>query len=111
MALGINVDMKRSDPKAAGKAKYQQMWAVTADVIRKWDPYELLAGGAPKDEWDSEISSVVAQMSRVHSSSDAAAAIARVFGSSLEQGGFTQEACADVGAELYARWKERGYLP
>jgi hypothetical protein len=103
--------MKKSDLKAAGKAKYQEMWEVTADVIRKWDPYDLLAGGAPKDEWDSEISSVVAQISRVHSPSDASAAIARVFGSSLEQGAFTPEACADVGAQLYARWKERGFLP
>ena len=107
--MGINVDMKKSDANAADKARYQQMWEVTADVIRKWDPYELLTNGAPIDEWDSEISSVVARMSRVHSPSDAAAAIARVFGSSLEQGGFTPEACADVGAELYARWKERGF--
>lgn len=93
-----------------GKARYQQMWGIVADVIRKWDPYQLLAGGAPRDEWDSEISSVVAQIPRIHSAADAAAAIARVFGSSLERGAFTPASCAEVGAELYARLQEQGLV-
>ena len=76
--------MKRPDQNTAGKAKYKQMWDITADVIRKWDPYQLLAGGAPRDEWDSEISSVVAQIPRMHSATDAAAAVCRVFASQLE---------------------------
>jgi hypothetical protein len=102
--------MKKSDENAEGKAKYKQMWEVTAGVIRKWDPYKLLAGGAPRDEWDSEISSVVAQIPRIHSATDAAEAVARVFGSSLERDAFTPSACSDVGAELFARLEERGFI-
>ena len=49
--------MKRQDPNAAGRAKYQQMWEVTAGIIREWDPYGLLGGGAPGDEFDREIAS------------------------------------------------------
>jgi hypothetical protein len=102
--------MKKPEQNAAAKAKYQQMWDVTAEVIQKWDPYELLAGGAPSDEWDSEISSVVAQIARIHSPSDAAEAIARVFGANLEREAFKPEACSQVGAELYARLQERGLI-
>jgi hypothetical protein len=100
--------MKRPDQNTAGKAKYKQMWDITADVIRKWDPYQLLAGGAPRDEWDSEISSVVAQIPRMHSATDAAAAVSRVFASSSNlpaAGEF-----AEVGAQLFARLQERGFI-
>jgi hypothetical protein len=108
--VGIESRMKKSDRNTAGRVKYQEIWDITADVIRKWDPYNLLAGGAPRDEWDSEISSVVAQISRIHSPSDAAAAIARIFGSSLERSNFTPASCSEVGGELYARLKERGFV-
>jgi hypothetical protein len=54
--------MKRRDPNTAGRAKYQQMWDVTAGVIKSWDPYGLLGGGAPGDEFDQEIASLVAQL-------------------------------------------------
>jgi hypothetical protein len=53
MALGGRQIMKRLDQNTEGKAKYKQMWDITAAVIRKWDPYQLLAGGARRDEWDS----------------------------------------------------------
>jgi hypothetical protein len=102
--------MKRLDQNSAGKAKYKQMWDITAEVIRKWDPYRLLAGGAPRDEWDSEISSVVAQIPQIHSASDAAAAVSRVFASGSDRDAFTSDGCADVGAELFARLHERGFV-
>jgi len=31
--------MKRQELNTAGRAKYQQMWDVTAGVIKSWDPY------------------------------------------------------------------------
>jgi len=59
------------------------MWAVTAEVIREWDPHALYADGAPADELDREIASLVAQIPRIKSAADAAQAISRVFGSSF----------------------------
>ena len=37
------------------------MFLVTR-VIAEWDPYALLAGGAPRDEFDAEIASVATQV-------------------------------------------------
>ncbi len=71
--------MKRQDMNAAGRAKYQKMWDVTAGVIKSWDPYGLLGGGAPGDEFDREIASLVAQIPRIHSELDAAQAVSRIF--------------------------------
>ncbi len=54
--------MKHNDPKDAGRAKYEQVRDVTAAVVRSWNPYGLLNGGAPRDELDQEIASLVAQI-------------------------------------------------
>jgi hypothetical protein len=102
--------MKRQDRNAAGRAKYQQMWDVTATVIRTWDPYGLLAGGAPLDELDHEIASLVAQIPRIHSAVDARHAVARIFGSSFEADLFTVEMCSEVGEKLYAALSEQGLI-
>jgi hypothetical protein len=102
--------MKFIDPNAAGRAKYQQMWAVTADVIRKWDPHGLLAGGASDNELDHEITSLVAQIPRIKSATDATHAISRILSSSFEPGSFPLSACQDIGEKLFATLLEQGLL-
>jgi Domain of unknown function (DUF1871) len=102
--------MKRQDPNAAGRTKYQQMWNVTAGIIRDWDPYGLLGGGAPGDELDREIASLVAQIPRIHSAADATQAVLRIFASSFEAHSFTEEKCSEVGKQLYAALAEQGLL-
>ena len=37
------------------KATYMRALEVVGSVIHDWDPYGLIAGGAPADEFDSEI--------------------------------------------------------
>ena len=100
--------MKSHDPNAAGRKKYEQMWDVTAAVLRAWDPYSLLAGGAPADELNGEIASLVAQIPRITSATDAAHAISRIFGSSFETRVFTPQSCEDIGEKLFDALKERG---
>jgi hypothetical protein len=89
---------------------YEHMWQATAEVIREWDPYGLLASGSPLYEFDSEISSVVVQIPRIHSERDATHAVSRIFSSSFEPERFTPEACSSVGAQLFQRLKEQGFL-
>jgi len=86
------------------------MWDVTADIVRTWDPYGLLTNGAPSDEFDHEISSVVAQIPRIRSGKDAALALSRVFSSSFEPGQFTLETCADAGEKLFSALSQRGLI-
>jgi hypothetical protein len=90
------------------KADYKLAIKIVGTVIRAWDPYALLAGGSPKDEFDAEIARVVTQIPRINSSQDAAFAISRVFSASFESEYFTPEACAEVGAELFKALSENG---
>jgi hypothetical protein len=92
----------RADRKVE-KRRYQELFALVGEVIRDWDPYELIAGGSPIDEFDSEISSVTAQVSRIKSATDAIRTISCVFSSSFEPQHFTPEACRTVGEKLFLK--------
>ncbi len=72
-------------------------------VINDWDPYRLITNGAPDDEFESEIASIVGQLARIRSKKDAAHVVSRVFSSAFEPEYFDVEACADVGATLFDR--------
>jgi hypothetical protein len=102
--------MKRRDPNAAGRTKYLQMWDVTAGVIKSWDPYGLLSGGASGDEFDHEIAALVAQIPRIHSAVDTAHAISRILATRFEAHLFTEEICSEVGKKLYAALAEQGWI-
>ncbi len=50
------------------KRERERAFAVACRVIHEWDPYGLLKGGAPADEFDREIAAVVAQFDRIKGS-------------------------------------------
>lgn len=92
------------------KTGYKLAFEVVGTVIRAWDPYSLLALGAPKDEFDSEIASVVGQIQRIRSAEDAALVISRTFSSAFEPPLFTSEYCQEVGRDLFAALVEHGFI-
>ena len=79
-------------------------------VIHEWDPYGLLAGGAPDDEFDGEISAVFRQLDRIRSSRDASHVISQVFSSSFEAELFQIEDCQSVGERLYEVLAQQGII-
>jgi hypothetical protein len=90
---------------------YERAIAVTAAILREWDPYCLLEGGAPLDEFDGEIAKVVAQIPRMSNASDAAHAVSQVFAKAFEPEVFTPTACTDIGERLYASLVRAGLVP
>jgi Domain of unknown function (DUF1871) len=92
------------------RADYDRAFAVVRDVIHEWDPYALIGGGAPPDEWDGEIASLVAQIPRIKSQNDAADAVSRVFSSAFQPEGFSPADCAEVGRRLYSSLADSGLL-
>jgi hypothetical protein len=92
------------------KQDYKHALEVVRKVVHKWDPLELLAMGCPKDEFDSEIASVVAQIPRIKSRKDASHAISRVFSSAFYPEGFSPTDCDAVGAELFAALCQSGII-
>ena len=96
--------------KEVKRREYEKIFDAVRSVIHEWDPYCLLAGGAPDDEFDSEINAVVRQFDRIRSPRDASHVISRVFSSSFEPELFQVEHCQSVGERLYEVLAERGII-
>jgi len=90
------------------KKELKKAEEIIRQVIRDWDPYGLLASGAPADEFDSEIKAAAKQIDRINSPRDAAEVISRVFTSSFEAGIFTPIDCREVGERLHAALIDQG---
>lgn len=88
----------------------EKIFDAVRSVVNEWDPYDLLASGAPDDEFGSEISAVVRQLDRIHSPRDASHVISRVFSSSFEPELFQVEHCQSVGERLYSVLVERDII-
>lgn len=67
------------------KKDFKKCVEIVRESIHRIDPYSLLDGGSPDDEFDSEISSIASQLDRVGSGRDAAHTIARVLNSSFSE--------------------------
>jgi hypothetical protein len=83
------------------RADYDRAWALVREVIHAWDPYDLIGQGAPDDEWDAQIASIVAQVPHMRSPDDATQAIHRVFRLWLSPEAPTLLECSPPGRRLF----------
>ena len=73
------------------KADYNQALNAVKEVIHAWDPYGLLAGGAPSDEFDPEIAKLVTKVRTISTEEDAVRSIEEVFADFLGDDGSKME--------------------
>jgi hypothetical protein len=92
------------------RTDYDRAFEIVKSVIDAWDPYSLLGGGAPADEFESEATKVVTRIRHMQSPADAAREISSVFSGAFEPQWFTLDACAEVGARLYSELEKAGLL-
>ena len=92
------------------RADYEAAVDIVRSVIDARDPYSLLAGGSPRDEFQPLAAGFVARMRHIHSPDDAAKEIASILARAFEPQYFTSEKCLDLGEQLFSRLKEAGLL-
>ena len=92
------------------RADYDAALAIVREVIGSWDPYAMIANGSPLDEFDEEVARITAQVPHFHSPTDAANAISAVFSQAFDSVGFTAADCQVVGANLYDRLANAGFI-
>ena len=88
------------------RAEHDRALNITRELLREWDPYSLIAGGAPDDEFDSEAAQLVTHIPQIHSATDVAVALSEVFSRAFTPEDFSADACASAGAKLFARLSE-----
>jgi hypothetical protein len=91
---------------------YEQALEIIGNVVRAWDPYCLIAEGAPPDQFDSEIAKVIARIPSFRSSNDVARALSEIFSESFgpeEQ--FSVADCSDPAAQIFLELGHAKLLP
>jgi len=90
------------------EAREAEHLAKLREFLNAWDPYGLLAQGAPEDEWDGERSKIYSALTRgeIGSSEALADRMAAIFDNSLG-GGFTAEECSEVARAIWNWWQAR----
>jgi uncharacterized protein YccT (UPF0319 family) len=88
------------------KEDYKRAQLVVKKVIDSWDPYALLDGGAPDDEFSEEINQIVRRVPQIRSENDAIQVISSVMSAAFDAENFTSEKCTETGKKLFARCKE-----
>lgn len=92
------------------KHLYREAIAVATAVINDWDPFGLIAGGAPKDEFEGEASRIVAKAHEVHTPEALAIVVSEVFSSSFDPEVFPVEACLPVASRLFDELQLHSFL-
>jgi hypothetical protein len=92
------------------REQYDQAVAICRNAIAQWDPLALLSGGAPADEYDLEVSSLVPKLRDARTASDVARVISKVFGDGFGETSLDPDDCAKVGAAIYLRLRSAGLL-
>ena len=80
---------------------YEQAIEIIGDVIRAWDPFSLIAEGAPPDEFDSLIAKITARVPTFRRPSDVAEAISGVFSASFGSESFSPTDCARPAEQIF----------
>ena len=93
----------------SNKYKLKQTHKIVQEAIHRVDPFGLLASGSPDDEFDSEINSIVKQLSRCNSSKDIAYTIARVLNSSFSEN-YTYENFEKESNIIYNNLSTKGLI-
>jgi hypothetical protein len=83
---------------------------LVSEIINAWDPYSLLAGGAPADEFKSQITQIASRTHEIHTVADTARLISDVFSRSFDANDFSMDACRDVAEALHAALSQAGLL-
>jgi len=80
------------------RADYDRALSIMHEALQ-WDPYSLIEGGAPCDEFDSEAAQLVSRIPQIHSPTDASVALSQVFFSGAHARGF-------LTSGLCFRWRK-----
>lgn len=94
------------------RSDYQQAIEIIGSVIRAWDPYCLIAEGAPSDEFDAEIAEITARAQEFHGAADVARVVSEVFSASFGPGEkFSESDCSEPAGQIFQGLGHAKLLP
>ena len=101
--------MKISDQKAL-KQDYEEILHTVEQALNEWDPYDLMKGGAPENEFSEEATRIAARIMETDSPAELAHVISEIFSRSFENNVFSVEECLSVASRIFGTLEVRGLL-
>ncbi len=101
--------MKASDQKAL-KHEYREIVDIVKQALNEWDPYDLIKGGAPENEFAEEATQVAAKIRKTEKQADLALVISDIFTRKFENNQFSVEACLPVASRIFGDLEARRLL-
>jgi hypothetical protein len=88
------------------RRQYERAVQIVGYVIHKWDPYGLLASGAPADEFSDEIARIVVAASKAQGPNDLADALSAILSQAFEPHAFTPADCLFHASKIFYRLRD-----
>lgn len=98
ISLGMSMNNKEK------RKLYERQLEALSEIINKWDPYGLIEGGSPKDEFSDEVSKILSGLKGAKLKEDFARTVSDVFSKNFESDHFDQHKCSEIGGEIYHFW-------
>lgn len=83
------------------KHSYQEIIETVRSVINEWDPYDLIKGGAPDNEFVHEVALIAAKANEVKTPAELAEVISKIFSTSFGPEWFSVTACTPIAYRLF----------
>lgn len=91
------------------KKQYKHHFKELRTIINEWDPYSLIAEGAPIDEFEAEVGEVLAGLSKCKNQDDTVQLISQVFSRAFEPELFKPEHCSEIGGRIFNWYSTKNY--
>lgn len=93
------------------RLRYREMIEVITRMLNEWDPYDLVRGGAPDDEFAREAAQISVKISEIITPMQLAEVISEVFSKAFaSEPYFSVDACLPVASRLLNELRARGLL-
>lgn len=100
---------EKNDQKAL-KQDYREIVQIIKTALNEWDPYNLIEGGAPEDEFAEEATQIAAKIKKTETPAELAQVISDVFSRNFERDVFPVEACLQVAFRIFGDLEVRHVL-
>lgn len=104
-----NMKMKKPDKKAP-EQDYREIVHTVMQVLNEWDPYDLIQGGAPENEFAEEATQIAARIKKIETTTELAQVISDVFSKNFESDQFPIEACIPAATTIFRALEARRLL-
>lgn len=101
--------MKKTDQEAL-KHDYREIVHIVKQALNEWDPYDLIAGGAPENEFTEETTQIAAKIKKTETPAELALVISDLFTRNFESALFSVEECLPVAYRILSDIEARRLL-